>query len=74
MALTHYIALTIGGFMGFAAAAILMARKSHAITCCRDCVHARIETHTGEQMLTCWRHSYGEIVKPSGYCSHGVDA
>ncbi|MBR2804204.1 MAG: hypothetical protein IKE20_03540 [Eggerthellaceae bacterium] len=72
--LTHYIALVIGGCMGFAAASILSAEKptySLTPTRCRDCVHSRIEKHTGDSELVCWRHgTHGEIVKPTDFCSN----
>ena len=72
--LTHYKALVIGGCMGFAAASILTAGKPTYTTVairCRDCVHSRIEKHTGDSELVCWRHgTHGEIVKPSDFCSN----
>ena len=71
--LTHYIALVIGGCMGFAAASILVAGESDytlIATKCRDCRYARIETHMGDSELVCWRHgTHGEMVKPYDFCS-----
>lgn len=72
--LTHYIALVIGGCIGFAASCFCTVSKPTYMTVairCRDCAHARIEKHTGDSELVCWRHgTHGEIVKPSDYCSN----
>jgi hypothetical protein len=40
---------------------------------CRDCAHARVERHTGDEQLVCWkRPTHGEAVPADGYCHDGV--
>lgn len=40
---------------------------------CGDCVHSRIEKHTGDDKLTCWiRKSHGEVVDARHFCAKGV--
>ena len=69
--ITHYIAVVIGAVVGFMAAAILNAGNQVEITRCRDCKHARIEKHAGDERLVCWRRGpYGYVVESDGYCDH----
>jgi len=40
---------------------------------CADCIHARTERHTGDEVLVCWaRESHGEVVNPSHFCGRFV--
>ena len=39
---------------------------------CKDCKHARIETHKGDDELVCWHHHPGYVTQPEGFCHRAV--
>lgn len=71
--LTHFGCLMLGGCIGVVALAVVSAGKSE-ITPCKRCKHSKIETHTGDAVLTCWVHKgYGWAVDPDHFCSLGEE-
>lgn len=41
---------------------------------CSECAHSKVERHTGDELLVCWRRStHGEVVAPAHFCGYGAE-